>query len=322
MGPISSIVVNGTSGANNTLAVQASGVSSETWNVTGAATGNVGGAVTTFTNIENLTGVVQGVGGSLNDTFNLSTGASITGSIVGGGSSNVLSASGTSTTTNWTVSGVNAGKVAGAVTVSGSGFSNIQTLAGGTGTNSLTLNNTSSAASIGTITGSGTLNTLQANNGTNSWSLTGAAAGSLTGQSASAQNSSVGSFTGIQTLNGGAGADNYHFTALASITAHLNPGAGANTLDYGPLSLSTNGLAVSVTAVTASGFTGTTTVTGTGTGSFSSITGITGVYAGNLSGGATNKITGPSATSTWTIGSTDSLVDNFGVTPHYVPERR
>ena len=83
--------------------------------------------------------------------FLLDNGGSLSGSINGGGSGANTLTIGTNATTNWTITGANAGNVTG---VTG-GFSNIQNLTGSTGTNTFTFNNGASIS--GNLNGGGSV---------------------------------------------------------------------------------------------------------------------------------------------------------------------
>ncbi len=107
--------------------------SNTTWNINSANGGTAG--TNTFTGFGNLTG------GSGTNNFVLS-GGSIGGSINGGSSSNTLTIP--TGTTNWTISGTDAGSVASMV----GGFSNIQNLTGGTGTDTFTFTGNGSISGL------------------------------------------------------------------------------------------------------------------------------------------------------------------------------
>ncbi len=125
------------------------------WTITGANTGTVTGVGGTFSNIQNL------VGGTGNDTFTFSDGATLSGTVNGGaGGTNILDLSAYSTGVDVTLTGSTGngygGTTAGTPNPTG-GFSNITQINDGSGTNSLTGENT---ANTWDITGafSGTLN--------------------------------------------------------------------------------------------------------------------------------------------------------------------
>ena len=135
-----------------------------TWSITGVNAGTVGGVA--FNGFSNLTG------GTLNDGFTLS-GGSLGGALNGGTGTNTLT--GDNTANTWTITAADAGSVTG---ITG-GFTNIANLTGGTGTDSFTLNGGSLSGAIdGGLTG---VNTLIADNVANTWTITAADAGSVTG---------------------------------------------------------------------------------------------------------------------------------------------
>src|SRR5574340_393681 len=67
-------------------------------------------------------------------------------------------------------------------------------------------------------------NSLQGNNGANTWNLTGANQGTVTGIG--------GNFSNIGALIGGNGADDFIFANNASLSGSLNGGVGSNTVDW------------------------------------------------------------------------------------------
>ena len=134
------------------------------WTINGANAGTVG--TVAFNGFSNLTG------GSNSDGFTLS-GGTLSGALDGGTGSNTLTADNLANT--WTITGTDAGTVTG---ITG-GFSNIANLTGGTGTDSFTLSGgTLSGAIDGGLTGA---NTLIADNVANTWNITGADSGTVTG---------------------------------------------------------------------------------------------------------------------------------------------
>jgi hypothetical protein len=306
-----------------------------TWNVTGMNAENVAGI--TFTSFENLTG------GAGADTFVFSNGASIAGSISGGGGANTLSyaayttpvtvnptagtATGTggfngiqsvvggqgsdtivgpATDTTWNITGANAGNVVGMSFASfenltggagadtfvfsdGAGVSGV--IAGGGGANALSYAAYTAPVSVNlaasTATGTGGFSGIQSFIGGqgsdtlagpaagSTWNLFGANAGTVAGVT----------FTSLENLTGGAGADTFNFANGASESGNVTGGGGADTLNY---SAYTTPVTVNLGAKTA-----------TGTGGASGFT--------NVIGGAGNDtLVGPTADSTWNLTGANS----------------
>jgi Ca2+-binding RTX toxin-like protein len=99
---------------------------------------------------------------------------------------------------------------------------NSLTLNGGSGGNTFNVQSLSSDLTLALNGGSGT-NTLQGPNSDTTWQITGSNAGSFTGGV---------SFTAMQNLIGGAGADTFVFADGASVSGTIDGGGGTNTLDY------------------------------------------------------------------------------------------
>ncbi|MGA0198397.1 MAG: beta strand repeat-containing protein, partial [Prochlorotrichaceae cyanobacterium] len=194
-----------------------------TWNITGANQGNLNGLFSnglSFSNIENL------VGGSGNDIFVFSNNAaSLSGTVIGGAGIDRLDYSSQTIVTNanlsllngqgieeviggtnlsntltgsniantWNITNLNAGTINGAV------FGNFPNLIGGSLTDDFILSGTGNVTSING--GLGT-NTLQGKNTVNTWNITSATTGSVSG---------VGSFSNIQGLVGGNNSDTFNF---------------------------------------------------------------------------------------------------------------
>jgi hypothetical protein len=172
-----------------------------TWTITGSNAGTVGNV--TFSDIANLTG------GTGNDVFHFNSGGSVTGMVDGGAGANTLDLS--AYTTHLTVN-----LATGAATHTG-GFANISTFLGGTAANTLTGLNADST-----------------------WNITGAHAGTVSGDT----------FSGFDSLNGGSGNDIFMFGSAGSVTGTINGGSGTNTLDY---STHSTGVTVNLTTGAATG---------------------------------------------------------------------
>ncbi|NOZ19573.1 MAG: hypothetical protein GXP25_00630, partial [Planctomycetes bacterium] len=180
-----------------------------TWTITGANAGTVTDISGTFTSIESLTG------GTGNDGFTINSGATLAGNIDGGsgGTDTLAQVDGANT---WTVTGVNTGTV----TDLGGTFSNIDNLTGGTGNDDFTIN--SGATLSGNIDGATGANTLTQVDGVNAWLITGADTGTVTDVG--------GTFSNIQDLTGGAGADTFTFGSGATLSGNIDGGGGSDTL--------------------------------------------------------------------------------------------
>ncbi|MGB9430193.1 MAG: hypothetical protein WCC11_10040, partial [Gammaproteobacteria bacterium] len=322
-------------GGNNTLTGDNNG---DTFAITGNNSGNVsssaGTLVGAFSNIENLTG------GTGNDTFAFASGGSLGGNLIGGGGTDTLDYSalagpvsvvltsissgvgagtgsligGTfsgisilvgSTSANdqltgpnqantWQITAANGGNV------DGFQFSRIENLTGGSSSNAFVLAGGSVSGNINGGSGAAVGNSLQGNNSVNTWNITGANQGKVTGVG--------GTFSNIGNLIGGSGADDFVFSDGASLSGILNGGAGNNTIDWSAYTTARNVL-----------------VTGNGSiigmqGNEASIAGgfdnITAILGANGTAGLLNSLTGPNSTNTWNVtssnaGNLDSAL-NFG----------
>jgi len=190
------------------------------WQITGANDGSVTGLNGSFTKIQMLTG------SNLQDIFTLSSTVNFNGSINGGNGTNdtndeLIGANRTGSNT-WTVTGATTGDVSGLL----NGFSNIEKLIGAAGTtdtfvlaDQITFN--------GSIQGNaGDQDEIQGTNQGNTWRITGANTGTVTGLS--------NGFTDIAQLTGGSGQDNYFLADNASFTGNIDGGSGTtNTLTAG-----------------------------------------------------------------------------------------
>ncbi len=303
---------------NNTLAGPNT---AEVWNVTGANAGNLPGLVPSFVNIQNL------VGGTGNDDFVFSNGATLSGAVDGGAGNDTLNVSAYMTATNAALTGLGpidgyAGNVTGVT-----GFTDLETLIGG-------------PAAGATLTGL---------NGAATWAIGGAGSYTING---SGRNFA---FSGITNLTGGAGADDFVFAPGATFAGAIDGGGGTDTLDFSayttPLNITltglgaTDGFAGTPAAITG-GFTDIDNIIGSATATPQTLTGtnlnavwsvgvggadgyaasghtltfsnfqdLTGgsgndnfvvaagaTFAGVLDGGAgTNTLTGPNQNATWNV---------------------
>ena len=156
----------------------------------------------------------------------------------------------------WQISGANAGTL-NSTTV----FSGISNLTGGMGNDSFTL---AGGTLSGSINGGAGINTLTGDNGANSWTVTGANTGTVTGVS--------GTFSNIQNLVGGSSNDSFVFSNAATLAGTVDGGAGGiNTLDFTAYSTS---VGITLTGSNPFGYSGTTSGSPNPTGGFAQITAI------------------------------------------------
>ena len=289
-----------------------------TWTLTGGDAGSIAttAGATSFVNIQTLTG------GAGNDSFVLN-GGTLSGAINGGLGVNTLTADNLANT--WVINAADGGTVTG---ITG-GFTNIGNLIGGTNTDSFTLSGgTLSGAIDGGLTG---VNTLTADNVANTWTISGADTGTVTGIG--------GTFSHIANLTGGSNDDAFTVGASGSVSGLIDGGAqvGSDTLDYSAVTaavttkIGTN--FTNIESVTGDGINDTLvgadvantwTVNGANAGTvgtvafngFSNLTGGTntdgftlsgGTLSGALNGGTgTNTLTGDNVANTWIITGADA----------------
>ncbi|MBQ0931872.1 beta strand repeat-containing protein, partial [Ideonella alba] len=171
----------------------------------GALNGGGGNDTLAASNGLNNTWVLSANGaGSLNTSTSFSNIETIT------GSTGTDSLTGVASGSSYAITG------AGAFTVSGIAFSGFDAVTGGAGNDTFTFNSGVSSFG-GTLGGGGGTNTLASTGGTTyNWRITGANAGTLNTTTA---------FTGMQTLSGGTGADNFT-GAGGSLSGTLTDAAG------------------------------------------------------------------------------------------------
>ena len=196
-------VLNGGSGGADTFFLASSQGSATT--VTGAGTDDTLVAPN-ITNTWNITGSNSGnvngivftaianlLGGSGTDTFKLTSTGSLSGKVDGGsGGTDTLDYSGRSAAVTVNLASLMA-------TATG-GFANIDKLVGSTSNS----------------------DKLVGPNLTNTWSITGANSGTVGSFS----------FSGVENLTGGSGADTFHFSNGKSVSGKIDGGGGTNWLDY------------------------------------------------------------------------------------------
>ncbi|MGD8574588.1 MAG: hypothetical protein PVJ40_06520, partial [Gammaproteobacteria bacterium] len=176
------------------------------WVVNGADSGTLTGTGG-FSAIENL------VGGTGADSFVLSGTGTLSGTLNGGAGNDALTAANVANT--WQVTGTNAGTVTGT-----GGFSNIENLIGGSNPDSFTI---AGGTIAGQINGGGGADTLIGDNMANTWVITGADAGTLSG---------TGGFVSVENLTGGTAADTFAFNDGATLSGVIDGAAGTDTLDW------------------------------------------------------------------------------------------
>ncbi|MGE5624021.1 MAG: filamentous hemagglutinin N-terminal domain-containing protein, partial [Bacillota bacterium] len=248
----------------------------------------------TLTSVTSAGVVNINFGQSGGSTLTLGTTGSISGSSVtftgGAGSDTIIGQTGNHT---WTVTGSNSGTYTdGASTFN---FSSVENLTGNSGNDAFVIAGGTLSGSINGGTGT---NTLQGDNLTNSWTITGANTGTVTGVG--------GTFSNIGSLTGGSGSDTFTFSSGAQLTGNVDGGSGTDTLDF---HLKINSVVVTLTGSTATGYGGNTTGSTTNPilGTFSGINSITG-------GSASNTLNGENVASAWNITGSNSGTynDNAG----------
>jgi Ca2+-binding RTX toxin-like protein len=161
------------------------------WNITGPNSGTVDGLASGFSGVSSVQG------GAASDQFNIQSGGSLTGSVNGGGGSNVLSyASNTAS--------VNVNLQTGIATSLGSFDPN----------------------SISVIVGNGDTTALTGRDANGTWQITSQNTGNVVFDTSP----SSFSFSGVGALAGGSGNDTFTINPGASLTVALDGGGGQNTL--------------------------------------------------------------------------------------------
>jgi hypothetical protein len=218
----------------------------------------------------------------------------------------------------------------------GVGYGGVQnvTVNGGSGGNAFIISSLPASTAVTLNGGSGT-NGLTGPNGTETWTLTGAGAGTL--------GATLG-FSAMHNLTGGTGNDTFTFNG-GSIAGTIHGGGGFDTLDY---SQSASGVSVNLLAGTATGTGGVSgihnvtgspfndTITGDNAGDVIALGGGKDIVKGGTGndtfllsanqlagssvtgGGGTDTLIGPNATNIWTISSTNGgkVSDIIGLTTY------
>ncbi len=193
------------------------------WTVNGADAGTLVDStgmttLVSFTGIENLTG------GANVDTFTVTTLGSLSGTLAGGGGSDVLV--GPDADSQWTVNAANAGTLAdstGATTLVS--FTGVENLTGGANVDTFTVTTLGSLS--GTLAGGGGSDVLVGPDADSQWTVNAANAGTLADSTGA---TTLVSFTGVENLTGGANVDTFTVTTLGSLSGTLAGGGGSDVL--------------------------------------------------------------------------------------------
>ncbi|MCR6653742.1 MAG: filamentous hemagglutinin N-terminal domain-containing protein [Cellvibrionaceae bacterium] len=199
-----------------------------TWTISGSNSG-----VLSTGDGQNLifTAIAQLLGGSLEDIFILSEEGSITGSIDGGGGTNYLQ--GNDVANQWTVTGLDSGRLESNGAPSVASFERIQHLLGGNGTDQFEI--TAAGRLTGGLEGNGGADTLISQRTNQSWWI----ADDVTpGRLEGGDEVTLVSFTGVETL-AGSGSDILRGGDQDREWRLDNPGAGS--LDSGAISVAFSG---------------------------------------------------------------------------------
>ncbi|QVL55681.1 MAG: filamentous hemagglutinin N-terminal domain-containing protein [Simkaniaceae bacterium] len=318
--------VNGGGGTNQVIGPNAT----TTWTVTADNAGMVssGGLTTPLNNTQSFTG------GNQADTFVFNGAFSLSGVMDGGGGSNRLT--GPNSETVWSLASLTNGTL----TSTGGGttnYQNISSLEGGSGNDTFNLspniNNPSidAGGGINTLnyTGSwsdpasidlntthgfqlingplGLNNTLQGNNLTNAWHITGDNAGTLTNSAYPSPTNFT--FTNFTSLIGGTSSDAFIFDGSYTLSGPMgiSGGSGNNTLTAPNVDNSwtiTGNNAGNLTPIGSLGVTLFSNITSIQTGTAQDTIYFTGPFqisGGIVGNGTANTIVGPDLLNTWTI---------------------
>ncbi|MHC4877918.1 MAG: beta strand repeat-containing protein [Planctomycetota bacterium] len=273
---------------------------SDTFIIDGVDSGTVNGVA--FSDVGNL----DGGSGADSFVFDNDT-AALTGTVAGGSDNDTLSASGVTTGVAFTLAGPGTidgfdGNAGGLL----SGFSDINTLMGGSGSDSLTGLDTESTWSISSVSSYTSGSVTLAATGIEDYigqSMvdTFNVVGSVAANISTGDGDDTVNLAGAAALTGnvltGADNDTVLFSTGASITGMVDTGADADTLDF---STSVTPIDVTLTAANAgNGFDGT-------------LASINGGFSGVemiAAGSGDDSLTGLDTVSTWTVGATQSYLD-------------
>jgi hypothetical protein len=201
--PSGGLTFDGGTGSNTLIAPNVANA----WSITGIDAGSIAGVVTSFQNVQNLTG------GSQADTFTFAAAGHLDGTIDGGGGADTIQ--GADVASIWTFTGANVGSI----DSGGAHFVNIENLIGGSAADVFAFGAAGSFS--GTIDGGLGENMVAGPNVADAWSITGTDAGSIAG---------VASFKDIQDLTGGSANDSFMFAATAHIDGTIDGGDGTDTM--------------------------------------------------------------------------------------------
>jgi hypothetical protein len=294
-GTLSGTIDGGTGAGLNTLTGDNAG---DTFNVTGANSGNIAGVLGAFVNVQNL------VGGTSDDSFVFGTGGSLSGTIDGGTTSTGNSITGDNANHTFDITGANAGAID---VILAAGFTNVQNLVGGTA------NDTFQFENAGSLTGS-------VNGGAGSNTIKGppdvSAVFHIRALDAGTVDSLMASFSNVGNLVGGTSPDTF---LMGDATAHAGTAAlsgsidggtgGGDTLDYSNFDTVTGTpVDVILSGSAANGTDGFTSSSATGIAlNFTNIS----ILFGNAAS-ATSTLTGEDVGSTWLLGPVQNYIDVGG----------
>jgi len=201
-------LINGTIGSidgnGGTNSLQADDVTND-WSITAADEGLVTG-VGSYTGIENITG------GSGTDSF-IVNGGSVSGTLKGGGGVNALTAANSDNI--WDITGADSGSVENI-----NAFTQIANLTGGSSDDDFKLNG---GTVSGTVAGGSGDDSITADNiATNTWNITDANIGNVTG---------INSFSSIENLIGQSNTDNFIFDTNGSFVGVINGAGSSDSVD-------------------------------------------------------------------------------------------
>lgn len=189
-------------------------------------TGNANADNFIFADASSLTGVINGSTGIDNVNFAAETGT-VTVTMGSSGFANIESFIGNDldstligddVVNSWLINGVNDGIVT--YPLGSTTFTNFNNLTGGSDSDTFIL----SAGSItGQVDGGGGVNTLVGDSVINSWAITGANSGTVSG---------VSGFSNIENLTGNVLSDSFIFSDPGTLTGVINGAAGADTVNY------------------------------------------------------------------------------------------
>lgn len=209
----------------NTQGVYFGGDGTNFWYITGANEGRLEIRDGEDAGVYEFSGVHSLLGGEGEDIFIFANDAAAVSTLIDGGEgagANTLDLSAQGLINEWLLSGANSGLVSNASNTSGNIFTNIAYLIGGSNQDVFDLQTGGSIA--GAIDGGLGGDELWVSvEQTNNWQLGGVAGHSVTG---------IASFTNIEGLTGGAGADNFDILAELTDVTQLNGGAGSDAVNF------------------------------------------------------------------------------------------